>query len=169
MARYDRVLVTMHVGAEGVDAQRTRDSTEIFLGAIDRGNPVAFATAAAAGGAALIVGHGPHVLRAAEWRGPALALYSLGNLVTYGPFGFGEPMRRGAVACARVNGLGVVTEAELRATRQDAPGFARPDTQRRAFALVDSLSALDFPASGARVRSDGRIVRGEARTDMHPR
>ena len=159
VARYDRVVVTMHLGAEGVDAQRTRDSTELFLGAIDRGNPVAFATAAASGGAALVVGHGPHVVRAAEWRGSSLTLYSLGNFVTYGPFGFREPLNRGGVACAHVNGLGEVTSAELRTTRQDAPGFARADPERRAIALVDSLSALDFPATGARVLPDGRIVR----------
>ena len=39
--------------------QRTRDSTEMFLESIDRGNPVAFATAAFDGGAALVIGQGP--------------------------------------------------------------------------------------------------------------
>jgi hypothetical protein len=49
--RYPVVIATMHLGAEGRDAQRTADSTEIFLG-IDRGNPVAFAEAAVRGGRA---------------------------------------------------------------------------------------------------------------------
>src|SRR5207302_1337531 len=66
---YGTVIVTAHIGAEGVDAQRTRDSTEYFLESrIDRGNPVAFANAAFDAGATLVLGHGPHVLRAAEWR-----------------------------------------------------------------------------------------------------
>ena len=36
------------------------------------------------GGATLVLGHGPHVLRAIEWRGNRLVAYSLGNLLTYG-------------------------------------------------------------------------------------
>src|SRR5512146_1119708 len=70
-SQYRTVIVTMHLGAEGPKAQRTGDSTERFL-KMNRGNPVAFANAALGGGATLIVGHGPHVLRAAEWRGNRL-------------------------------------------------------------------------------------------------
>ena len=80
--RWGTVIVTVHLGAEGPTAQRTRDSTELFLGTIDRGNPVAFADAALESGATMVIGHGPHVLRAAEWRGDRLVWYSLGNLLT---------------------------------------------------------------------------------------
>jgi poly-gamma-glutamate capsule biosynthesis protein CapA/YwtB (metallophosphatase superfamily) len=79
--RYGTVIVTMHLGAEGVAAQRTRNANERFLN-INRGNPVGFANAAFDGGATLVVGHGPHVLRAAVWRGDRLVLYSLGNQLT---------------------------------------------------------------------------------------
>jgi len=165
--RYRRVVVTAHVGAEGVGAQRTRDSVERYLGA-DRGNPVAFAHAAVEAGASLVVGHGPHVLRAAEWRDDALVLYSLGNLVTYGPFAFTEPITRGAVACATLDPDGRVTEAELRATKQRRPGRVSADRSRRAFALVDSLSRLDFPETGARVAGDGRLHRPPADSAARP-
>ncbi|NUQ22195.1 MAG: hypothetical protein HOQ09_14705, partial [Gemmatimonadaceae bacterium] len=158
VASYRRVIVTMHLGAEGAGAQRTLDSTERYL-EVTRGNPVAFADAAAGEGADLVIGHGPHVLRAAEWRGQSLVLYSLGNLVTYGPFSHREPMRRGAVACATVDGRGAVTAVHLSPTVQRAPGSVRPDRSRRALTLVDSLSKLDFPRSGARVRKDGSVVR----------
>ena len=157
-ASYRRVIVTMHLGAEGAKAQRTLDSTERYLD-VTRGNPVAFADAAAGQGADLVIGHGPHVLRAAEWRGQSLVLYSLGNLVTYGPFSHREPMRRGAVACATVDGRGAVSAARLYPTVQRAPGSVRTDRSRRALTLVDSLSKLDFPESGARVLKDGRVVR----------
>ena len=155
--RYGVVIVTMHLGAEGDKAQRTRDTTEIFLEKLDRGNPVAFANAAFAAGATLVVGHGPHVLRAAEWRGTRLVLYSLGNLLTYGPFGLKEPMSRGAVACATIDSVGVVTDAALKSTVQLAPGILRPDSTQRAARLVDSLSALDFPKSGVQVDSGGAM------------
>jgi capsule synthesis protein PGA_cap len=156
---YGTVIVTAHIGAEGITAQRTRDSTELFLESkIDRGNPVAFATAAFEGGAALVIGHGPHVLRAAEWRDDRLVLYSLGNLLTYGPFNLVEPMNRGVVACADLSS-GRVIGAELRPTMQRAAGVVIRDTTRRAWALVDSLSALDFPRTGVRVDAWGELRR----------
>ena len=161
--RYGVVVVTMHLGAEGPDAQRTRNKTEKFLG-YDRGNPVAFANAALAGGATLVIGHGPHVLRAGEWRDERLVLYSLGNLLTYGPFRLREPTNRGAVACVTIDSARHVSGAELRATRQIFPGVLEADSTRRAYRLVDSLSALDFPRSGVRVDSLGKLdVRPRAR------
>ena len=159
--RYPAVIVTMHLGAEGSGAQRTSDAAERFLG-IDRGNPVAFAEAAVQGGAALVIGHGPHVLRAVEWRERgALIAYSLGNLVTYGPFRLREPANRGAVLCTTLDQRGRPGSAELRATQQLAPGVMRADASARAAALVDSLGRLDFPLTGARVQGGGRL---EART-----
>ena len=157
--RYGTVVVTMHLGAEGPTAQRTRNATELFLGTIDRGNPVAFADAAFESGATLVIGHGPHVLRAAEWRGDRLVLYSLGNLLTYGPFRNIEPMNRGAIACADIDSAGTVRSAQLRSTVQLAPGVLRVDSSARAATLIDSLSALDFPATGVLVSIDGTLRR----------
>ena len=154
--QYGVVIVTMHLGAEGPTAQRTKNATERFL-KLNRGNPVGFANAAFAGGATLVVGHGPHVLRAAEWRGNQLALYSLGNLLTYGPFRLHEPTNRGAVACVTIDSARSVSQAELRPTMQVWPGVLRADSTKRAWKLVDSLSALDFPRTGARVDSTGAL------------
>ncbi|HJU64960.1 MAG TPA: CapA family protein [Gemmatimonadaceae bacterium] len=156
--RFPVVVVTMHMGAEGIGAQRTRDTTELFL-ELDRGNSVAFARAAVASGASLVVGHGPHVMRAAEWMGQALVFYSLGNLVTYGPFLHDEPLNRGAIACAVLVPGGGVRDAALRSTVQRSPGFVRPDRTGRAAALVDSLSRLDFPRTGARLITEARVAR----------
>jgi hypothetical protein len=154
---YGTVVVTAHIGAEGIEAQRTRDSTELFLASkIDRGNPVAFANAALAGGASLVIGHGPHVLRAAEWRQEGLVFYSLGNLITYGPFNNVEPINRGVVACADLVGREVVA-ADLRPTVQRAPGVVARDASGRALVLIDSLSALDFPRSGVDVDVWGEV------------
>jgi len=156
VARYGTVIVTMHLGAEGAGAQRTRNANERFVN-MDRGNPVGFADAAFAGGATLVVGHGPHVLRAAEWRGDRLVLYSLGNLLTYGPFNMQEPANRGAVACATIDSARYVSRAELRPTMQLWHGVLRPDSTHRAWTLIDSLSALDFPTTGVTVDSTGAL------------
>lgn len=155
--RYPFVIVTMHLGAEGRRAQNTRDATERFLGA-DRGNPVAFADAAVRGGAGLVVGHGPHVMRAIEWRDRgALIAYSLGNLLTYGPFNLREPLNRGAVLCATVDTAGRVSAASLASTVQRSPGILERDRAHRASVLVDSLSRIDFPATGARLGASGEL------------
>lgn len=157
--QFEVVIVTMHLGAEGPGAQRTRNATELFLKTIDRGNPVAFADAAFRAGATMVIGHGPHVLRAAEWRDGQLALYSLGNLLTYGPFRLSEPTNRGVVACATIDSARHVSAAELRSTMQRWPGVLVPDSSNRAWKLIDSLSALDFPRSGATVDSAGMLGR----------
>ena len=161
--RYPVVIATMHLGAEGRDAQRTTDATEMFLGTIDRGNPVAFADAAVRGGASLVVGHGPHVMRAMEWRDRgALIAYSLGNLLTYGPFTLKEPLNRGAVLCATIDASGRVASANVESTVQSAPGVLGPDQSARAAVIADSLARLDFPATGARLGPGGELrPRGE--------
>jgi hypothetical protein len=151
----------VHFGAEGRGAQHTYDAPEIFLGE-DRGNPVAFAHAAVDAGASVVFGSGPHVLRAAEWYWNGLIFYSLGNLLTYGPFTLAEPLNRGAIACADLDPLGGVVYAELRPTRQSAPGLVRPDASGAAATLVDALGVQDFPAAPARVSPDGVLVRPEA-------
>ncbi len=157
-ARYPVVIATMHLGAEGASAQRTSDFSERFLG-FDRGNPVAFADAAVRGGAALVVGHGPHVLRAMEWRDRgALIAYSLGNLLTYGPFTLTDPLNRGAVLCTTFDTTGRVSTADLASTVQRAPGVLEPDRAGRAAALTDSLARLDFPGTGARVSATGAVA-----------
>jgi hypothetical protein len=162
--RHERVVVTMHLGAEGVGAQRTRRGSERFHGA-DRGDPVAFARAAVESGADLVVGHGPHVMRAAEWQRDeqALVLYSLGNLLTYGPFSMREPLNRGAVACAALEPDGAVSQAMLRSTVQRGAGQLEIDGELRAAQLVDSLGRLDFPRTGARVGPDGVLTKRAAR------
>ena len=157
--QFGTVIVTVHIGAEGIGAQRTRDTTELFLASkIDRGNPVVFARTAFDAGAALVVGHGPHVLRAAEWRDDRLVLYSLGNLATYGPFNNADPINRGVVACVDLSG-GRVIGAELRPTVQLVPGLVIRDSTRRALTLIDSLSGLDFPVTGVRIDAWGDLQR----------
>lgn len=159
-ARWPRLVVTMHMGAEGVRAQNTPDRDEDFLGT-NRGNSVEFSRAAIAAGADLVVGHGPHVMRAIERWGGGVVFYSLGNLATYGPFSLAEPLNRGAIACAVLERDGRVASAQLRSTRQRPPGLVSADRTGRALVLADSLSRVDFPRTGpVRIDPDGTVVLG---------
>lgn len=160
---YRTVIVTMHLGAEGAAAQRTRDVDEKFVGTL-RGNPVAFANAAVGAGATAVLGHGPHVLRAGEWKDSSLVLYSLGNFVNYGTFSLSEPMNRGAVACLEIEGPRKVRTASVTSTVQIAPGVVLWDWNGRSAGIIDSLSGLDFPQTGITVAPDGVIGRRPAMT-----
>jgi poly-gamma-glutamate capsule biosynthesis protein CapA/YwtB (metallophosphatase superfamily) len=153
---YGRVVVTAHLGAEGAAAQHTRDAGERYFGA-GRGNPVAFARAAIGGGAALVLGHGPHVVRALEWRDGRLVVYSLGNLATYGPFQLRDPLDRGAIVCATLGSDGRAADVVVQSTRQARPGVPAPDPEARAARLADQLGRADFPRTGARVAPDGSV------------
>ena len=155
--RWPYVVVTAHIGGEGPGATRTFDQTEMFLGA-NRGNPVAFARSAVDAGADVVFAHGPHVLRAVEWRDSSLIFYSLGNLLTYGPFRIVEPLNRGAIACVTLTPEGVV-DAALVPTRQWLPGHIELDPEKRGIGMINSLSRLDFPRTGALVDSAGNIGR----------
>lgn len=157
--RYPRLVVTMHMGAEGRRRQNTVDAPETAFGE-DRGNVVAFARAALESGAGLVIGHGPHVMRAAQWRDSALVFYSLGNLATYGPFTLSEPLNRGGLACAVLNAEGGIASAELRSTVQRPPGVVGVDDTHRAAVLVDSLGQVDFPGTAARLDPrSGEVLR----------
>lgn len=155
---YRTVIVTMHLGAEGAAAQRTRNIDEPFVGT-RRGNPIAFAKAATESGATAVIGHGPHVLRAGEWKDSSLVLYSLGNFVNYGTFSLTNPMNRGAVACMDITGPRRVSGASIASTVQIAPGVVLWDWSGRSAALIDSLSRLDFPRTGISVAPDGAVGR----------
>lgn len=161
VSEFGVVVVTMHLGAEGAKAQRTKNANELFVGG-NRGNPVAFARTALAAGATAVIGHGPHVLRAGEWKDSSLVLYSLGNLVNYGTFGLGEPMNHGAVACMNIDGPRSVSSAEIESTIQISPGVVLSDWSARSAALIDSLSAIDFPQTGVVVTASGSIGRRPA-------
>lgn len=82
-AQVDLVVVTFHAGAEGAVAALLGDETELFMGE-RRGNPRAFSRAVIDAGADLVVGHGPHVLRAVECMGGKPVVHSLGNFVSAG-------------------------------------------------------------------------------------
>jgi hypothetical protein len=94
----DVVIVYMHAGAEGSDADHVAGDDETYLGEA-RGNSRAFAHAMIRAGADLVFGSGPHILRGIEWYRSRLIAYSLGNLAgthtlsTAGSLGRATPAR----------------------------------------------------------------------------
>jgi poly-gamma-glutamate capsule biosynthesis protein CapA/YwtB (metallophosphatase superfamily) len=72
------VVAFFHGGAEGADQTHTPRGHQQYLGE-DRGDVRSFARAAIDGGADLVVGSGPHVLRGMERYHKRLIAYSLGD------------------------------------------------------------------------------------------
>ncbi|MDR3203358.1 MAG: CapA family protein [Deltaproteobacteria bacterium] len=75
------VIVSMHGGAEGTAHMVLPEGPETYLGE-NRGDLRRLSQALIDAGAALIIGHGPHVPRGAELYKGRLIAYSLGNFAT---------------------------------------------------------------------------------------
>ena len=74
----DVVIFSFHGGAEGAKARHVPGKLELAWGE-KRGDVKALARAAVDAGADVVIGHGPHVLRAMELYKGKLIAYSLGN------------------------------------------------------------------------------------------
>lgn len=82
-AKSDLVVLYYQLGGEGEKAVLLTDSQEVFLGE-QRGNARKFAAAMIDAGAGVLIGHGPHVIRAAECIKGVPVLHSVGNFVSSG-------------------------------------------------------------------------------------
>jgi hypothetical protein len=155
---YDLVLVSVHGGAEGKDAMPVPDADEIFAGT-NRGNVVAFSRAVIDAGADLVIGHGPHVLRAMEVYKGKLIVYSLGNFLTYGMFNIKGPSGIGLVLRADIDletgnfSGGTIVPVELR-----NGGIPYPDPERKAIGLVRELIRARGIPAGLTVEEDGTLA-----------
>ena len=153
----DVVVVTFHGGTEGMDATRVGPGPE-FLGKEPRGDLRAWAHAVIDAGAAVVIGHGPHVLRGMEWYRGRLIAYSLGNFATYRGFSLSGPLGVTGVFRLELGSDGRVTGARLVPMRQEPRQGPQPDETATAVALVNDLSEQDFGVDGARLALDGALV-----------
>jgi hypothetical protein len=156
--RADLVVVQVHMGAEGADATRVRPGTESFLGE-NRGDPIRFSHAVIDAGADLVVGHGPHVMRALEFYRGRLIAYSLGNFAGgAGTLGSNGNLGLGAVLKVSLRADGTWVDGALVSTTHQGGGLPRIDRDRRGLALVRSLCRSDFPTTSPELGRNGEIT-----------
>jgi Bacterial capsule synthesis protein PGA_cap len=156
-ARAQIVVVAMHAGAEGTGATHLTGQDEIYFDE-NRGNPIAFAHTAIDAGADLVLGSGPHVLRAMEFYKGRLIAYSLGNFAGYKMLQTGGTLSTSGVLKVTLKPDGTYVGATLSPTTVAAPGLPKPDPKKAAISLIESLSKADFPQSGAKLAKDGSIT-----------
>ncbi|MGC9120252.1 MAG: CapA family protein [Sulfurihydrogenibium sp.] len=145
-SKYDIVIVSFHGGAEGKSALHVRNQTEYFLGE-NRGNVVEFARGVVDAGADLVIGHGPHVLRAVEIYKGKLIAYSLGNFLTYGNFNLKGYNGIGGILEVVLTKDGKFIKANFIPTKQISFGIPVYDESKQAIQLLNQLGKEDFPNS----------------------
>jgi hypothetical protein len=153
----DLVVVQVHQGAEGSDKTHTKPGTEYFLGE-NRCDTIAFAHRVIDAGADLVVGHGPHVMRAMEFYKGRLIAYSLGNFAGYRALSFNGTVGIGGVLKVQLGGDGSWKSGSLTATYMVSPGLPKPDPKKQAIPFVSNLTKQDFPTTGAKLATDGTIT-----------
>jgi poly-gamma-glutamate capsule biosynthesis protein CapA/YwtB (metallophosphatase superfamily) len=154
---HDVVVVSFHGGAEGVDAVNLPFAEEEYYGE-PRGDVVMFARRMVDAGADLIIGHGPHVVRAVERYKGRLIAYSLGNFATY--YGISVAGIKGIapILITTLDGEGSFVEGKVVSTVQLRPDGPSIDAKGRALNLMRGLSIDDFGKPGVSFLPDGRIV-----------
>jgi poly-gamma-glutamate capsule biosynthesis protein CapA/YwtB (metallophosphatase superfamily) len=154
---HDIVIVSFHGGAEGVNATNLPFAAEEYYDE-PRGDVVLFARCMVDAGADLVIGHGPHVVRAVERYKGRLIAYSLGNFATY--YGISVAGIKGVapILMATLDGEGRFVEGEIVSTVQIRPDGPSIDKRQRALNLMRDLSIEDFGEPGLQFELDGKIV-----------
>ncbi|HUR97098.1 MAG TPA: CapA family protein [Pyrinomonadaceae bacterium] len=152
----DIVVVSFHGGAEGTGAQNVPKQTELFFGE-KRGNLPLFAHTVIDAGADLVLGHGPHVLRAMEVYKDRLIDYSLGNFATYGWFKLEAETALTVILEARLDKGGKFLGGTLHSARQGGLGIPVLDKSGAAVKKIRALSQADFGPSAPKIADDGTI------------
>jgi len=154
--------VLMHAGAEGSDKTHTPSGNEVAFGE-DRGSARAFAHAVIDGGADLVLGSGPHVLRGVELHDDRLIAYSLGNFAGHTNFGMGGVLSQSGILHVKLGPTGRALSGKLHSVALVGPGWPKLDRTHAAARLVRTLSQQDFGPTRVRMDDEGRF--GQARRD----
>ena len=154
---HDIVIVSFHGGAEGRDVTHVPFAEEEYFGE-PRGDVVKFSRMVVEAGADLVLGHGPHVVRAMEHFDGRLIAYSLGNFATY--YGISVAGLKGIapILVVTLDGNGKFIDGKIHSTIQLRPDGPSIDPQKRALKLIRNLSAEDFATPGIQFNADGSIT-----------
>lgn len=153
----DVVVVYLHAGAEGTNADHVTRATETFYGE-NRGNPFAVAHTAIDEGADLVIASGPHVLRGMEFYRGHLIAYSLGDFTNYEDFATVGDLAMSAILHVTLSAHGGFVSAHLTSVVLAGDGQARVDPTGAAARFVATLSRQDFGVNAATISPSGTIA-----------
>ena len=140
----DILIVSFHGGAEGKSHQHIKRKNEIFYGE-NRGDVYRFARLAIDAGADVILGHGPHVPRAADVYKNKFIIYSLGNFCTYSRFNLDGENSYAPGLKLYMDRKGNFLKAEIHSYLQLGEGGPTPDTEEKCYLKIKELTEQDIP------------------------
>ena len=156
--KFDILIISFHGGAEGKDANHVKDEIEYYYSE-NRGNLVKFSHAVIDSGADLVIGHGPHVLRALELYKNKLIAYSLGNFLTFGQFKLKGPAGIGAILEVRFDhNNGDFIKGKIIPTKQKSWGIPYYDNENEAVSIIKQLTLEDFPNTKINIDENTGII-----------
>lgn len=163
--RNDIVIVSFHGGAEGLDALRLPFGEETYYDE-PRGDVVRFSRSMIDAGADIVLGHGPHVVRATELYRQRLVAYSLGNFATY--YGISVAGLKGVAPIleVRLSGEGILEAAQIHSTQQIRPAGPTFDPKQRALEWIARLNRQDFGLTALRFDANGNLLLPSAATHV---
>ncbi len=156
-ANADIVVISCHWGGEGEKFLHTKKETEIFFGE-NRGNLPLFAHAAIDAGADLILGHGPHVVRALELYKNRLIVYSLGNFIGYGALSSRGKTGLTLVLQIDIDSEGKFVSGKITPMHMPEKSLPRYDASGKTIRLMRELTEADFPRSKITIADDGSVL-----------
>ena len=151
------VVVYMHAGAEGSSADHVTKATEYYVGE-NRGNPYAFAHAAIADGADLVLASGPHVLRGMQFYRGHLIAYSLGDFDNYYDFSASGTLALSAILHVTLTPSGSFVAGHFTSLLLSTAGQATVDPRHQSASFVNQLSRADFGTTAAVIAANGTIA-----------
>ena len=139
------VIVSFHGGGEGsAFLRRVNPRPEYFLGE-NRGNLPALAYALIDAGAALVLGHGPHVPRGLELYKGRLIAWSLGNFATISGMSLKGPGALAPLLLVDLAPDGAPRRVKVVSFKQEPRRGPRLDPENRAALVMAELSRGDLP------------------------
>jgi hypothetical protein len=150
------VVIYMHAGAEGSDADHVTGQEESYVGE-DRGNPEAFAYAAIDDGADLVIASGPHVLRGMQEYNGHLIDYSLGNFAGYQTFATGGDLGLSGILTVTLDSNGSLSSGRFTSLILSSVGEPAVDPSNAAAQFVNQLSSADFGSTAVSIGPLGQL------------
>lgn len=154
----DIVIVSFHGGAEGADHQHVTRETETYYGE-NRGNVYEFSHGLIDAGADMVLGHGPHIVRAVELYKDRIIAYSLGNFATYARFSLTPPKNLSPVLEVQFNRDGSFARGMVHSYIQSGEGGPKQDINERAYQKIKTLTQEDFPETNLQFPGNGLILK----------
>ncbi len=153
----DIVIASFHAGAEGAQHQHVTRTREYYYGE-DRGNVYELAHLMIDNGADVVLGHGPHIVRAIEVYKNRIIAYSLGNFLTYGRFNLRGLAGEAPILEIKTNATGAFLSGRIHAFRQNYDLGPRNDPNLSSIKTIQRLSLEDFPENTIQIDTKGNIT-----------